>query len=419
MNKMQKKIVAVVLIVVLLALGAVLVCSGTGAVWGERSGGAEKSQASVSQESEQSGQTEESGAKTATELSVDAAAYDDAAADLVFWYEDETYAAFLETAARRYFAGTGVKVALEYQETIDYVGDIYEQTMQDDGFPDVYLISGDNLEEAYLYGLVSVNKSEMEDSGIAQNAIKASTYGEKYLGYPLSYNTCVFIYQPGYFETEPGSIQAIIDYSGENEPEENVEYLLEWDVNDAFYDFPFISNSVSFEKTQAECMEVVYDEELYNQDLAFFEEILESFSIDAEAVSEDSIIENFLTGKTLCAIIDTDSLYRLEGYQYSVMEIPDLNDSLEAYSCAITDMILVNEFSVHGEAAAEFARFVTVDMAAEMYELCGHFSVIPSENPEQTKQVAYRAYETSVIVPNSQDARDFWVKLEETISKYF
>lgn len=406
MNTIQKKIVAAVLIAVLLFLGAVLVGKGMGMNLGtflDRKKQFDLAAAST---------------EAAAEVSV-AANYDEAVADLIFWYEDETYAEFLDAAAKSYFARTGVKVALECQDTIDYVGDIYERTMQDDGFPDVYLISGDNLEEAYLYGLVSVNKNGTENNGIAQNAIKASTYGEKYLGYPLSYNTCVFIYQSGYFETEPQSIQAIIDYSDENEPGENVEYLLEWDVNDAFYDFPFISNSVIFEKTQAECMEVVYDEDLYEQDLAFFEGILESFSIDAETVSEENIVENFLEGKTLCAIVDTDSLHRLEGYSYSVMEIPDLNDSLEADSCAITDMLLVNEFSMQGDVAADFAKFVTVDMAAELYELSGHFSVIPSEEPGKTENVAYQVYEASVLVPDSQDAKSFWVKLEETISKYF
>ena len=347
------------------------------------------------------------------------AAYMKAEADLVFWYEDETYTDFLEMAAVRYFAEKGVKVALEYHKTIDYIGDIYERTMQDDGFPDVYLTSGDNLEEAYLYGLVSVNESNREDAAIAQNALLASAYEGKNLGYPLSYNTCVFIYQPAYFEEVPESIQAIIDYSRENEPEENVEYLLEWDVNDAFYDFPFISNSVSFEKSEAEYMEVVYDETLYEQDLAFFEEILQYFSVDADGVSEDSIIENFLAGKTLCAIIDTDSLYRLEDYHYSVTAIPRLNDSLATYSCAITDMLLVNEFTEHKELAADFAEYVTVELADELHRLSGHYSVVALPSQQRTERVAYQIYEESIPVPNSLDARDFWVDLAETISKYF
>lgn len=366
--------------------------------------------------------TENGSTNGATETEGSAAedsVYQKAPADLVFWYEDASYAPFLEEAAKRYFEQTGVKVLAEYQNTIDFMGDIYDKTMQDEGFPDIYLISGDNLEEAYLYGLAAVNENGAGSGQIAANAVAASTYREKMIGYPLSFNTSLFVYQTGYFETAPESLQAIIDYSDQNEPAENVEYLLEWDVNDAFYDFPFISNSVTFEKTEQESMNAVYNEELYNQDLTFFEEILESFSVDAASVSEESIIENFLAGRTLCAMIDSDSLHYLEGYTYSLMEIPNLNETLEAKACATTDMLIVNDFSRKNQAAAEFAEFATVEMADRLYGLSGHFSVIQPEEPEWTEVVAYQSYEAAVLVPNSQDAKDFWVNLKETISKYF
>lgn len=346
-------------------------------------------------------------------------AYQSAATDLIFWYEDATYTEFFEKAALDYYKKTGIKVSVQCEDTLDYIGEIYDETMQDDSFPDVYLISGDNLEEAYLYGLVSVNEKGLEGVNVAENARYAATYEDKLLGYPLSYNTCVFIYQTDYFAAAPESLQSIIDYSDENEPPENVEYLLEWDVNDAFYDFPFISNSIAFEKTEPEVLNVIYDEELYQKDLEYFEGILESFSVDADKVSEDSIIENFRNGRTLSAIIDTNSLYKLSDYGYSLMEMPNLNEELSAYSCAITDMLLVNDFSKEGERASDFAYFVTVAMADQLHGLSGHYSVIPSENPDWVEQVAYDSYEAAVPIPDSVDAKDFWVSLEETISKYF
>lgn len=398
MKALQKKIVSVLLICGLLVLGAA-------AVNGMREEDLKSNTAST-EELQENGETTQK-------------AYEEAKADLLFWYTDASYADFFEAAALSYFSETGKKVAVQYQDTIDYMGDIYDKTMQDEDFPDVYLIPGDNLEEAYLYGLVSVNEKGISDVNMASNAVKASTYEEKLLGYPLSYNTCVFIFQSDYFGNVPESLQSIIDYSNENDQPENVEYLLEWDVNDAFYDFPFISNSVTFEKTEIETMNVIYDEELYQKDLEYFETILNSFSVDAAAVSEEEIIGNFLAGRTLSAIIDTDSLQKLEGYSYSLMMMPNLNEELPANTCAITDMLVVNDFSKHGETAADFARFVTVDMAGELYGMTGHFSVIPSENMEWTEKVAYESYEAAVLVPDSQDAKDFWVKLEETISKYF
>ncbi len=366
----------------------------------------------------------DTGKETAAEVpeTVEAAkesAYESAPADLTFWYADATYTDFFAKAALDYYEKTGIKVEVQYQDALDYMGEIYDETMQDGSFPDVYLISGDNLEEAYLYGLVSVNEKGLDGVNAAKNAACAATYEDKLLGYPLSYNTCVFIYQTDYFATAPESLQSIIDYSDENEPAENVEYLLEWDVNDAFYDFPFISNSVTFEKTEPEVLNVIYDEELYQKDLAYFEGILESFSVDAETVSEESIVDNFRGGRTLSAIIDTNSLYKLSGYGYSLMAMPNLNEELPAYTCAITDMLLVNDFSKEGERAADFAYFVSTMMADELHELSGHYSVILSENPDWVEQVAYDSYESAVLVPDSMDAKDFWVYLEETISKYF
>lgn len=346
--------------------------------------------------------------------------YESAPTDLVFWYEGDSYTAFFERAAKRYYSETGVKVEPQLRSgSIDYLGDIYDATMADESFPDLYLLAADNLEEAYLYGLAAPNLYGTDQTTIIPGAVAAATYEGKLLGYPLNYNTCVFVFQSDYFGSAPQSLQEIIDYSDENDPAENVEYLLEWDVNDPFYDFPFISNSVSFVKTGAETMEVVYDEALYQQDLEYFEGILESFSVDAGRVSEESITENFLAGRTLSAIIDTDSLGKLSDYSYALMTIPDLNDTLTAKACSVTQLVIVNDFTMKEDAAADFAYFVTVTMADELHELSGHYSVIPSANPEWVERVALEAYASAVPAPDSQDAKGFWVDLKETILKYF
>ena len=358
---------------------------------------------------------------SSTETREDAAdeAYRSAPADLTLWYADDSYTDFFTEAAARYYAKTGKKVAVQYQDTIDYLGTIYDKTMQDDGFPDVYLLPGDNLEEAYLYGLVSVNQTDPSESGVLEKAVEAAAYEDRVLGYPLSYDACVFIYQTDYFTEAPASLQAIIDYSNENEPAENVEYLLEWDVNDAFYDFPFVGNSVTFAKSGSDELNVTYDDTLYQQDLEYFDTILASFSIDADQVSEQHIVNNFREGRTLSAILDTDTLWQLDGYDYGLMQMPELSDTLSAATCASTDMIVVNDYTKDSAAAADFAQFVTVDMSDELHGLSGHYSVIPSETPDTVEQTALDAYDAAVLMPDSKDAKNFWVTLEETILKYF
>ena len=341
-------------------------------------------------------------------------------ADLTFWYSDKSYQKFYEKAAEEYYEDTGIVVDVQYQDSMDYMDAVYNATIQNEGFPDVYMIGSDQLEEAYLYGLAAENTaSEIYESTVAANAVTASTYKDKMYAYPLSYNTCLFVYKDGYFETEPENLQAIIDYSIDNEPPENVQYLLEWDVNDAFYDFPFVSNSVSFVKDKVETMQVSYDEDLYNQDLEFFSQSLESFSIDASTVTEESVVSDFNQGKTLCAIIDSDSVAKLEGADYKMRELPALNDTLSVSSAALTDLVVVNDFSEKKEKAADFAEYVTLTMSGELHGLGGHYSVKLSEDADEKEQTAYQAYENAIPVPDSQDAKEFWVTLKETISQYF
>lgn len=339
---------------------------------------------------------------------------------LIFWYEDDSYTAYIERALQAFEKDTGCSVIAKCVDSLDYTGDIYDSTMENGAFPDVYMLSGEQLEEVYLYGLAAENSSiGLYENVVAQNALTASTYREKLLGYPLSYNVCLFLYQKDYFEKAPESIQEIITYSDENEPPENVEYLLEWDVNDPFYDFPFVSNSITFVKEEAETMEIQYEESLYNEDLLFFEDMLESFSVDAENVSEESITQNFIKGKTLCAILDSDALYRLEGLACEITEIPKLNDVLTAHSCALTDMMIVNNFSEKKENAVLLAEYLTINMSGELHELTGHYPVKISENPDQKEKIAYQAYETAILAPDSQDAGEFWLSLKETIAEFF
>jgi len=360
-----------------------------------------------------------------TEVTLTASEAYDAAlkkgADLRFWYNDETYESYFMDAAIAFYEKEGITVELVSVDTVDYVGSIYDVTMAEEAFPDAYLLSGEELEKAYLYGLASVNQNVTAYKSVAaQNAVNASVYGDKLYGYPLSYNVCVFLYNKNFFVEEPESLQFLIDYSKVNEPSENVQYLLEWDAYDPYFDFAFISESVSFKKKEAEALEVLYDEEKLEMSIAFFKESLESFSLPIDTVTEESVMTDVINGVTLCAIVDSDALKQLEAAEdYRVMEFPSLNDTLAARPAALTDMILVNDFSEKANVASAFAQYLTLDYANELWEKTGHYSVILSEDANRNEQVAYNSYENAVLVPNSQDAAGFWIDLKSMITNSF
>ena len=342
-------------------------------------------------------------------------------ADLQFWYNDKSYESYFLDAAIAFYEKEGIVAEPVYIEAVDYVGNIYDATMAKEVFPDVYLLSGEELEKAYLYGVAAVNQNKTAyQNVVAQNAINASSYNEALYGYPLSYNVCMFVYNKNFFVEKPASLQFLIDYSDENEPTDNIQYLLEWDAYDPFFDFAFISESVSFEKKEAEVLEVIYDEEKLETSMAFFKESLESFSLPIDTVTEESVLADVINGVTLCAIVDSDALKQLEAAEdYRVMEFPALNDTLTARPAALTDMILVNDFSEKAQAADRFAQYLTLEYATELWGKTGHYSVILSENADRNEQVAYQSYEKAVLVPNSQDAAGFWIDLKARITNAF
>lgn len=341
-------------------------------------------------------------------------------ADLCFWYDDVSYEPYFIQAAIAFYEETGIAAELLYRADVDYVGSIYDATMEAEAFPDVYLLSGEELEKAYLYGVAAVNTNLDAYSTAAENAVKAAYYREDCYGYPLSYNVSLFVYNNQFFAEKPTSLQAVLDYSDENEPTENVEYLLEWDVYDPFFAFPLVSECVAFHKEEAKPLEVLYEEERLEASLTFLNESLESFSIPIDTVTEASVLSDVLNGVTLCAIVDSDSMQQLAAADaYEVIEIPALNDTLSAKSAALTDMLIVNDFSEKQEAAAAFAQFLTLEQSKRLWELTGHYPVQLFETADAKEQTAYRAYENAVLVPNSQDAAGFWIDLKELLMDSF
>ena len=82
-----------------------------------------------------------------------------------------------------------------------------------------------------------------------------------------------------------------------------------------------------------------------------------------------------------------------------------MNDTLQASSAALTDLVVVNDFSGKKEKAADFAEYVTLTMSGELHGLGGHYSVKLSEDADEKEQIAYQAYENAIPVPDSQDAK--------------
>ena len=98
-------------------------------------------------------------------------AYEAAQKELSFWYSDADCRNYFEQCAVDYYAKTGIAVGSCYVDEESYLEQIYDATMTEEDYPDLYLAWNDAKDKAYLYGVATEEE------------------------YPLFFDTLVMVYQ--------------------------------------------------------------------------------------------------------------------------------------------------------------------------------------------------------------------------------
>ena len=228
-------------------------------------------------------------------------AYEAAQKELSFWYSDADCRNYFEQCAVDYYAKTGIAVGIRYVDEESYLEQIYDATMTEEDYPDLYLAWNDAKDKAYLYGVATEEE------------------------YPLFFDTLVMVYQKENFPEAPESISEILDYGQNNLLGEGVGNLLEWNVADGFYDYPFVGTEVEWNETDYTLL-TTYGEK-YNDELTFFKNLSETVGIDTDEIDRNQVVENFNQGASLCAIIDSDDLNKMTAENYGVCGLPMLDDT--------------------------------------------------------------------------------------------
>lgn len=309
-------------------------------------------------------------------------AYEIAQKELSFWYSDADCKDYFEQCALDYYAKTGTAVEVCYVDEKSYLEQIYDATMAEEDYPDLYLTWNDAKDKAYLYGVATEEE------------------------YPLFFDTLVMVYQKENFPEAPESISEILDYGQNNLLGEGVGNLLEWNVADGFYDYPFVGTEVEWNETDY-TLSTTYGEK-YNDELIFFKNLSETVDMDTNGMDREQVVENFNQGASLCAIIDSDDLSKITAENYGVCGLPMLDDTMPMQGIARTGILLVNEFSEEKDAAADFAAFVKNEEADTLHAMTGHISTSESVARDETEQAAFTQYQNSRIVPDAANAGEFW-----------
>ena len=122
---------------------------------------------------------------------------------LTVWYTEEKLEDYLSAMALEYQDATGVRVVPVLKSGLEYLEAVNDASIAEESMPDVYLISNDGLEKAYLAGLavnVKDQNAVLNTENFPQTALDAVTYQGHAVAYPLYFETSALVYNQTYLE---------------------------------------------------------------------------------------------------------------------------------------------------------------------------------------------------------------------------
>lgn len=294
--------------------------------------------------------------------------------NIIIWYTDDSISDYLARAALMYYEENNVRVTPVLVSGLQYLENINDAQMKGEGAPDLYIISNDALEKAYLSGLaveISDPDGIVNNGTYSEAALHAVTYQDKLLGYPLYFETSVFLYNETYLRdmavktieaernaaegeaamemvetaesaeelealaadaaestaievTEeeikekentlvPTTMDGILIFADAYDAPETVEAVFKWDVSDIFYNYFIVGDSISVGGENGDNPAEI---DIYNQKtvdcMTLYQQLNQFFSIDTKAVTYESVLQEFVDGKIVFTVATTDAIAKLE-----------------------------------------------------------------------------------------------------------
>ncbi|RKM62534.1 extracellular solute-binding protein [Butyrivibrio sp. CB08] len=119
------------------------------------------------------------------------------------WYTDDSLTPYLQSKAVAYSeSNSKVRVEPVLVSGLEYLEAVNKASVEEDNYPDLYIITNDSLEKAYLAGLAK----EITDDGFLTKgdfpaaALNSVTYKDKLVAYPFYFETSTLLYNRTYLE---------------------------------------------------------------------------------------------------------------------------------------------------------------------------------------------------------------------------
>ncbi len=391
------------------------------------------------------------------------------------WYDDDALTDYLLQLSLTY-NDTHKNTRLEptLVSALEYLENISAASAAGEMYPDLYILTNDSLEKAYLAGLATpVESSTLSDSQYPQAALKSVTYNGQYIAYPYYFETSTLLYNKTYLENAardsleneyylenleeepdssadpeasdsasfegsveitdeqvaqrvgemlPNTITDIIKFAETYNAPQEVEAVFKWDVSDIFYNYFFVGNYINIGGEAGDNSQLI---DIYNENtircMDLYQQLNQFFAIDSHTSPYQEIIQDFIGGKIVFTLATTDALESIakaqqDGecpYEYGVIPMPSLMDGVDTRTMSVTRCIVVNGYSEHPKEANDAAEYLCGRYDDNLYEMTGKVSTNKNVKHNQAGIAGFmEAYEESVPMPKMIATSNFWMQLE-------
>ena len=220
----------------------------------------------------------------------------------------------------------------------------------------------------------------------------------------------------------PATFESLLEFAESYDAPQNVEAVFKWDVEDIFFNYFFAGNYIDIGGMCGDSKDSV---DIYNEEairaLMVYQDLSEYFAIDASDVEYESVIQEFMEGKVVMTTATTDIIRKLDlakengefAYDYGIAPIPRLNADMDTKSLSVTNTIYVNGYTRMKEEANDFARYLVLEHAKDLYTATGKIPANKNINYENPNMDMFMdEYQDSAPMPKLMAISNFWVKME-------
>ena len=288
------------------------------------------------------------------------------------WYNDSSYGSYLEFVAKQFKQSNElVTINPVYIEADSYINYIYDESVRNNNACDIYFLTSEEMEKAYLSGLTSENDMYPEvynEDVYGKAAMTACSYGGKLYGYPVSFNTSFLVYNKKYAEAVDtiDQIRNISDNYQITDENQDVSMVFQWNPDSMFLNYAAAGAYINVGGADAEnSAEISLDEDKIKKVLVKYAQLKDAFGIDRDTVTLKECADLFSTGNMLYTVLDADSLAEINvtDVDYGICEYPSMGDDLDSKAMSVTTMAVVNPYTKNVDASKAVARAISYDYA--------------------------------------------------------